>query len=388
MKVLCVLGTRPEAIKFVSVVRALQVSNRFEPIVCATGQHRDMLDQVLRAFDLRVDIDLNLMTPGQSPSDVTSQVLQALGRVLKEVNPDWVLVQGDTVTAFAAAIAAYFSRTRLGHIEAGLRTGAKFAPYPEELMRRGISVFTDAHFAPTNRARANLLEEGISSERVWVTGNTGIDALHLALKLLKGGGKLRDEIDQRFAFLRPEARLVLVTAHRRESFGKAFEEICLALRDIAKQSPDIDLVYPVHLNPNVIDPVERILGPVRRVNNRWNKGGAHAPPNLHLIEPLDYFSFVYLMGRSELIITDSGGIQEEAPSIGKPLLVMRDVTERQEAVEAGCALLVGTSRRRIVLEAMELLNNRTHYDAFAHKSNVFGDGESGRKIVQILGSLS
>lgn len=387
---MCVVGTRPEAIKFLSIIRTLRADPRFTPILCATSQHRHMMDQVLAAFGLKPDIDLDIMRASQDPIDVTCRVLEGMKEVLQTVRPDWVLVQGDTVTAFAAALAAYYARTAVGHVEAGLRTGCKYAPFPEELMRSGITVFGDAHFAPTARARENLLKENVPAERIWVTGNTGIDAVKLAGTKIDAEPHLKQEMDRRFRFLDESRRLILVTAHRRESFGAGFEQICLALQDLASRE-DVQIVYPVHLNPNVRETVTRILGPVlspaTEIGKNEMRPGAGFKPRIALIEPEDYLSFTYLLHRAYLVLTDSGGIQEEAPSLGRPVLVMREVTERPEAIEAGSVQLVGTSRSRIVAAATRLLDNPGEYARMARPVTVYGDGRAAERIAAALVSI-
>ncbi|MBI3601112.1 MAG: UDP-N-acetylglucosamine 2-epimerase (non-hydrolyzing) [Nitrospinae bacterium] len=383
MKVLCVFGTRPEAIKFISVIHALRAQGN-KPIICTTSQHRQMLDQVLATFDIKPDIDLDIMQPNQNLFDITSNVLKGIDGVLQDVQPDWVLVQGDATTTFAASLAAYYSRIRIGHIEAGLRTGNKYAPFPEELNRRATTVFADAHFAPTLWARENLLRENIPSDHIWVTGNTSIDALHLTISKIENDVIIREAMKKQFSFLSTDRTMILVTAHRRENFGTAFEDICLSLREIAITHTDVQIVYPVHLNPNVREPVERILGWIVAAGDRGKISMVKPLPNLFLIEPLDYISLVYLLKRAFLVITDSGGIQEEAPSLGKPVLVMRDVTERPEAIEAGVARLVGTSRTTIVPQVFKLLNDPVEYKRMAKPTTVYGDGHAAERIVKAL----
>jgi len=370
MKRICiVIGTRPEAIKMAPVVRAFEKlarSNKeIDVRVCVTAQHREMLDQVLALFDIEPDYDLDIMRSGQNLTDVTSRVLIGLRDVLQDFRPDMVLVHGDTTTTFSAALAAYYERIPVGHVEAGLRTGNIYSPWPEELNRRLASAITTLHFAPTENARLNLVREGVKAESINVTGNTVIDALLYVVSLLDSDNALRDTFDKQFSYLDPENSLILVTGHRRENFGDGFENICRALRTLG-QRQDVEIVYPVHLNPNVREPVHRILA---------------NEPSIHLIEPLDYLSFVYLMNRAHIILTDSGGIQEEAPSLGKPVLVMRDTTERPEAVEMGTVKLVGVDRDMIVEQISMLLTDQKAYVAMANSINPYGDGFSSRRIV-------
>lgn len=366
MKVLSVFGTRPEAIKLAPVIKELEKHSEFESRVCVTAQHRQMLDQVLQLFGINPHWDLNLMRENQSLFYVTSSALRSLEAVFREAQPDIVLVQGDTTTAFVASLAAYYLGIKVGHVEAGLRTYDKFNPFPEEMNRRLADALSDFLFAPTARAKQNLLREGFPEERVFVTGNTVIDALlWVRRQRVEGEGPL----SQFSQFLDTESRLILVTGHRRESFGEGFEKICRGLKMIAERNPDVRIVYPVHLNPNVKEPVHRILGGVA---------------NVHLIEPLDYAGFVLLMDKAYLILTDSGGIQEEAPSLGKPVLVMREKTERPEAIEAGTARLVGTDSEQIFEETQRLLSDRTEYEKMARAANPFGDGRAAERIVQIL----
>jgi UDP-N-acetylglucosamine 2-epimerase (non-hydrolysing) len=370
-RILTVFGTRPEAIKMAPVVRALTDSEAIEARVCVTSQHRQMLDQVLDLFAIRPDWDLDLMRAGQSLHDVTAGVLGGLDRVLGDWRPDRVLVHGDTTTTFAASLAAYYRQVPIGHVEAGLRTGNRYSPWPEEMNRRLTGALADLHFAPTARARDNLLRENVPADSVLVTGNTVIDALFAVRARLRGDAALVARLDDRFAFL-GEKRLVLVTGHRRESFGDGLRDMCLALADLAARG-DITVLYPVHLNPNVKGPVHDILG-----------GRA----DIHLIEPEDYLPFVYLMDRAALIVTDSGGIQEEAPSLGKPVLVTRDTTERPEAVEAGTVVVTGTDRARIVAEVARLLDDPAHYRRMSHAHNPYGDGRAAARIVAHLEHLA
>lgn len=364
MRVLTIFGTRPEAVKLAPVVRRLQETEGLDSIVCVTAQHREMLDQVVELFDLEKDYDLDLMRADQSLSELTAAVFQGLEPVLAEVQPDWVLVQGDTTTVMAAALLAYYHRVRIGHVEAGLRTGDKWQPYPEEVNRRVAGVVADLHFAPTEWARENLLREGVPEELVHVTGNPVIDAL-------------RAIADKPFSFDEwgltepaPDKDLVLVTAHRRESFGQPLESVFRALRELAEMFEERAVImYPVHLNPNVQEPARRMLGDVE---------------NVQLLAPLPYLPFLQLMRRARLILTDSGGIQEEAPAFGVPVLVLRDKTERPEALEAGTARLVGTDPRRIVFEAERLLEDDEAHRAMAAADNPFGDGRAAERIVDLL----
>jgi UDP-N-acetylglucosamine 2-epimerase (non-hydrolysing) len=379
-RVLSVFGTRPEAIKMAPVIRAL-VNRSGDVIsrVCVTAQHRQMLDQVLDLFAIRPDYDLNIMSPGQDLFDVTCNVLKGLKPVIQAERPDMILVHGDTTTTMAASLAAFYCHVPVGHVEAGLRTHNKGAPFPEEINRHITGVIADLHFAPTLLARENLLREGVRSETIHITGNTVIDALHAVAEMVRAPENeahileyLRHMLPSAASlFDSPASRLVLVTGHRRESFGQGFENICHALADLAAANSDLEIIYPVHLNPNVREPVQRILG----------KSGV---TNVHLVEPLDYLPFVYLMDRSYLIITDSGGIQEEAPSLGKPVLVMRDTTERPEAVEAGTVLLVGSDRQKIAAEAQRLLDDPKAYRAMSLAHNPYGDGKAAERIAAIV----
>jgi UDP-N-acetylglucosamine 2-epimerase (non-hydrolysing) len=378
-KVLAVFGTRPEAIKMAPVVQELaRHPESFLARVCVTAQHREMLDQVLGLFGIAPDYDLDIMRPGQDLFDVTCSVLSGLRRVLTEERPDLVLVHGDTTTTMAASLAAYYLRIPVGHVEAGLRTGNRYAPFPEEMNRHLTGVIAALHFAPTPWARDNLLREGVEPATIHVTGNTVIDALMQVVATLRSGrgeGVATDLIS-RVSALRSlipgsRSRMILVTGHRRESFGAGFESICRALSEIAAARPEVEIVYPVHLNPHVREPVMRILG-----------SGGH--PNVHLIEPVDYLPFVWLMDRAHLIITDSGGVQEEAPSLGKPVLVMRDTTERPEAVAAGTVRLVGTDRETIVAETLRLLDDPAAWQAMTLAHNPYGDGTAAAQIAEIL----
>lgn len=371
IRTLCVFGTRPEAIKMAPLALALNADTRFDAKVCVTGQHRQMLDPVLELFELTPDFDLNIMRPGQDLSDITSAVLQGMKRVFSDFKPDVVLVHGDTATAFASALAAYYHQIPVAHVEAGLRTGNIYSPWPEEGNRKLAGMLATLHFAPTERSRHNLLREGISLG-VEVTGNTVVDALLHVVGKLKKDVALQQSLGRRFGFLRPDSRLVLVTGHRRESFGAGFERICQALIETATSFPDIEIVYPVHLNPNVTEPVNRLLVGI---------------DNIHLIAPLDYLPFVYLMDRAYLILTDSGGIQEEAPTLGKPVLVMRDTTERPEALEAGTVKLVGTDIAAITCGLHTLLTDRGAYQSMAYAYNPYGDGKASLRIIEKLNSV-
>lgn len=369
MKTLCVFGTRPEAIKMAPLVLALAADKRFEAKVCVTGQHREMLDQVLGLFGIEPDFDLNVMKPGQDLTDVTTSILQGMKCVFEEFKPDIVLVHGDTATTFAASLAAYYQQIPVAHVEAGLRTGNIYSPWPEEANRKLTGALANLHLAPTEMSQANLLREGIDPKSIVVTGNTVIDALLDVVKRLDQDEDLKAKAAAPSDFLDPNRKLILVTGHRRESFGGGFERICQALMEVAKQHPAVDIVYPVHLNPNVREPVNRLLAGIE---------------NIHLIEPLDYLPFVYLMSRSHIILTDSGGIQEEAPSLGKPVLVMRDTTERPEAVAAGTVKLVGTEAASIVRELNRLLVDPMAYQNMSYAHNPYGDGEACKHILAAL----
>lgn len=368
-KVLLVFGTRPEAIKMAPLVKALKAHTAFDARVCVTAQHRQMLDQVLELFEITPEFDLNLMKPGQDLTDITTGVLQGLKTVFAEWMPDVVLVHGDTSTTFGASLAAFYQRIAVGHVEAGLRTGNLYSPWPEEANRKLTGVLANWHFAPTPTSRDNLLREGVNPETVHVTGNTVIDALLQVREKINSDATLQQQFAEKFAFLDSSKRLILVTGHRRENFGGGFERICEALARIAQENTDVQVLYPVHLNPNVQEPVKRLLGGIS---------------NVHLIEPQDYLPFVYLMDKSTLILTDSGGIQEEAPSLGKPVLVMRDTTERPEAVAAGTVKLVGTDAETICRETTRLLNDQAAYQAMAFSHNPYGDGHTCERIVQAL----
>lgn len=365
MRVLSVFGTRPEAIKMAPVLSALAAIG-IESRVCVTAQHRDMLDQPLSLFEIVPDVDLDLMKPNQTLHGLTSDVLLGVSNALEIEKPDLVLVHGDTTTSFAAGLAAFYKRIPVGHVEAGLRTGDIYAPFPEEMNRRLTDRITSLHFAPTDTARDHLLAESTSPETIFVTGNTVVDALFMIRDRLQDDKAFRNAARANIPDLDPDKKMILVTGHRRENFGVGFENICHALHDLAMRE-DVEIVYPVHLNPNVQAPVSALLDGL---------------PNVHLLPPVEYPCFVDLMIRSFLVVTDSGGIQEEAPSLGKPVLVMRDVTERPEAVDAGTVLLVGTDRDRIVKEASVLLEDEQAYNRMSRAHNPYGDGQAGMRIAK------
>ena len=369
MKILFVFGTRPEAIKLAPVILHLRGDARFEPRVCVTAQHREMLDQVLTLFGIEPDHDLDLMQPGQNLHDLTARIISVLRGVLVDERPDWVVVQGDTTTVWAAALAAFYLDIKVAHVEAGLRTFDKRQPFPEEINRRLCTSLADLHLAPTDRARDNLRAEQIPDDRIVVTGNTVIDALKWVLERIRHDPPADvAALQTRLAGPLGEGRMVLITGHRRESFGRGFETICTAIATLSQTHPDVAFVYPVHLNPNVQEPVRRLLS---------------ERPNVHLLDPLGYAAFAWLMQRSTLILTDSGGIQEEAPSLGKPVLVMRNTTERPEGVEAGCVQLVGTETDRIVAAAREHLDNPRSADRTT-RHNPYGDGHAAERIADAL----
>lgn len=368
-KILTVFGTRPEAIKMAPLVHALDADSRFDAKVCATAQHREMLDQVLELFEIRPDFDLNIMTPGQTLNDVTTSMLVGLKPILEEFEPDVVLVHGDTATTFAASLAAYYQKIKVGHVEAGLRTGNIYSPWPEEANRKLTSAIANYHFSPTIGAKDNLLKEGVSESNITVTGNTVIDALFWVKEKLQKDKYLSEDLSSVFDYLDTNKKLILVTGHRRENFGGGFERICEALRQIAIRHPDTQILYPVHLNPNVQKPVSRLLKDL---------------DNIILIKPQSYLPFCYLMGRAAIILTDSGGIQEEAPSLGKPVLVMRNTTERPEAVEAGTVRLVGTDVDMIVGQIGILLTDNSEYQKMSLAYNPYGDGFACERILDAL----
>lgn len=368
-KVLTVFGTRPEAIKMAPLVHELANDERFEAKVCVTAQHREMLDQVLELFEIKPDYDLNLMKAGQTLNDITARIVQELKPVLQDFNPDVVLVHGDTATTFAASLAAYYEQIAVGHVEAGLRTGNIYSPWPEEANRRLTGCLTKYHFAPTETSQNNLLKENFAPEDITVTGNTVIDALLMVKGKIDNNQDLKSTLASQFPYLDESKKLILVTGHRRESFGGGFERICEALAITAKAHPDCQILYPMHLNPNVREPVNRILADV---------------DNVLLIEPQQYLPFIYLMDRAHIILTDSGGIQEEAPSLGKPVLVMRDTTERPEAVSAGTVKLVGTDVHEITSSLNELLTNQKAYEVMSFAHNPYGDGRACKRICDEL----
>lgn len=369
LKVLSVFGTRPEAIKMAPLVNLLKQQGHIESRVCVTGQHREMLDQVLKLFDITPEYDLAIMKTGQDLYDVTTSILLNIKAVLRDFKPDVVLVHGDTSTTFAAALACYYEKVAVGHVEAGLRTGNIYSPWPEEANRKLTSAITRYHLAPTEASKQNLLNENVNPAHIAVTGNTVIDALLQVVDKISSDPELSTQYAKQFPYGQDGRRLVLVTGHRRESFGAGFDNICAALKQLALQFPDCDFVYPVHLNPNVREPVFRLLADA---------------PNVHLIEPQDYLPFVYLMSRSTLVLTDSGGIQEEAPSLGKPVLVMRDTTERPEAVDAGTVKLVGTDKDKIVEEVTKLLTDKAYYDSMSFAHNPYGDGKACQRVIDVI----
>ena len=366
MKVLVVFGTRPEAIKLIPVIQELKKhAPKVETVVCVTSQHREMLDQVLDIFSIKPDYDLDLMKKNQDLASLTATILDNLTGLIRKLQPDWILVQGDTTTTFTAALAAYYCKVRVGHVEAGLRTGNKYSPFPEEINRCLTGRIADLHFPPTGVSRDNLLKEGIDPKSVWVTGNTVVDALQQIANRLAG----ENQYKKQFNFLDPDRKIILVTGHRRESFGTNLENICLALKEIAHGNDPIQVVYPVHLNPSVWEPVHKILGESKHI---------------HLIYPLDYLAFVYLMSRSELIITDSGGVQEEAPSLGKYVLITRDTTERPEGIEAGVAELVGADTGLIVNTSKRILVSNVPAPDEIRDKSPYGDGQASRRIAEVL----
>lgn len=374
-----VFGTRPEAIKMAPLVKEFQkYPEKFKTIVCVTGQHREMLDQVLRIFDIQPDYDLNIMKQGQDLYDVTAKVLIGMRDVLKETRPDIVLVHGDTTTSTAAALAAFYQQIPVGHVEAGLRTHNIYSPWPEEMNRQITGRITTYHFAPTSLSKDNLLQEGVAGEQIIVTGNTVIDALYMVVEKIKNDGILSCELEKvlkasgyDISRLSDGKKLVLITGHRRENFGDGFISMCKAIKSLSEKYPEVDFVYPMHLNPNVRKPIHEVFGKSQRAN-------------LFFIEPLEYLSFVYLMEKAAIVLTDSGGIQEEAPGLGKPVLVMRDTTERPEALAAGTVKLVGTNYDKIVNEVSGLLDSQEYYEKMSKAVNPYGDGKACSRIVKAL----
>ena len=384
--ILLVFGTRPEAIKMAPLVKKLQsLPEQFKTVVAVTGQHRQMLDQVLRIFDIVPDYDLNIMQANQDLYDVTSRVLVGMRDVLKEVQPDVVLVHGDTTTSTAAALAAFYQQISVGHVEAGLRTHNIYSPWPEEMNRQITGRITTHHFAPTPLAKQNLLNENVKPEKIIVTGNTVIDALYMVVDKIKNDAKLQNELSDLLkeagydtSRLDGSRRLVLITGHRRENFGDGFISMCTAIRDLAAKYPNVDFVYPMHLNPNVRKPIQQVFGDITHHTSHITHS------NLFFIEPLEYLSFVYLMEKSTIVLTDSGGIQEEAPGLGKPVLVMRDTTERPEALESGTVHLVGTNYDKIVSEVSTLLDDAEAYRCMSQAVNPYGDGHACERICNYL----
>lgn len=368
MKILTVFGTRPEAIKMAVLVNKLKQEKNIESRLCVTSQHREMLDQVLNLFSIKPDYDLNIMKPNQTLSEITSSILVKLSEIFNLYKPDYVLVHGDTSTTLAASLASYYQKINIAHIEAGLRTYNNYSPWPEEINRRVTSVLAEKHYAPTENAKKNLLQEYIPESKILVTGNTVIDSLLTITEKLKNDKNILASMQSLFEFLNPQKKLILVTGHRRESFGEGFENICKALLTISKRD-DVEICYPVHMNPNVEKPVTEML-----------KG----QKNIFLTKPYDYLPFVYLMNRSMIILTDSGGIQEEAPSLGKPILVMRENTERPEAVHAGTVKLVGTNIEKIIFETKNLLDNKEYYESMSTAVNPYGDGKATDRIIKDL----
>ena len=404
-KIMLVFGTRPEAIKMAPLVKTFaQFPETFETIVCVTGQHREMLDQVLHIFDITPDYDLNIMKQGQDLYDVTSRVLLGMRDVLREAQPDVVLVHGDTTTSTAAALAAFYQQIPVGHVEAGLRTHNIYSPWPEEMNRQITGRIATYNFSPTPLSRQNLLEEKVNEQNITVTGNTVIDALYWVVDKIKCDENLSAELKSVLAEAGYDIdrlgsnknsdggnncqlksrRLVLITGHRRENFGDGFIQMCTAIRDLAEKYPDVDFVYPMHLNPNVRKPIQEVFVGLDKLSlgKGWGEAG-----NMFFIEPLEYLSFVYLMEKSTLVLTDSGGIQEEAPGLGKPVLVMRDTTERPEALEAGTVKLVGTNHDKIVTEVSRLLDDAAYYDAMSKAVNPYGDGKACERIVNFIKAI-
>lgn len=386
-KILIVFGTRPEAIKMAPLVKAFQNhSDEFKTLICVTAQHRKMLDQVLLLFEIRPDYDLNIMKEGQDLYDVTSRVLLGMRDILKEAQPDLVLVHGDTSTSTAAALAAFYQQIPVGHVEAGLRTHNIYSPWPEEMNRQITSRIATYNFAPTQLSKENLLNEGVKENKIYVTGNTVIDALYWVLEKIKTTPDIQSQILNKLetegipnercnSWINNSRKLILITGHRRENFGQGFLDICEAIKELAEKLPNVDFVYPMHLNPNVRQPISEVF-------EKFDNLTTVQHDNVFFIEPIDYLPFVYLMNLSYLLLTDSGGIQEEAPSLGKPVLVMRETTERPEALEAGTVKLVGTNKLIIIENVSELINNKTYYDSMAKANNPYGDGKACENIIR------
>ena len=369
MRILTVFGTRPEAIKMAPLVKELEQSKEIDSKVCVTGQHREMLDQVLKLFEIIPDYDLNIMKSGQTLGEVTSRIITNLQPIIESFEPELILVHGDTSTTFCSALTAYYNQISVGHVEAGLRTGNIYSPWPEEGNRKLVSCITKYHFAPTDEARNNLVAEGVALNEIFVTGNTVIDALFLVREKIEHDEIKRKELQKLFPMLDKSRKMVLITGHRRENFGEGFNRICNSIQILSKKHPEVDFIYPVHLNPKVRVPVNRLLS---------------SSSNIHLIEPQGYVEFVYLMMESYLILTDSGGIQEEAPALGKPVLVMRDTTERPEAVSAGTVKLVGTNTEKIVSSVDELLRDEKVYSLMSGAHNPYGDGNAVSRIIETI----
>jgi len=369
-KILVVFGTRPEAIKMAPLVKELQkFPNEISCKLCVTGQHREMLDQVLKLFALTPDYDLDVMSPGQSLTELTSKIMLKIFPVIEADKPDFIIVHGDTTTTLSASLAAYYQRILVCHIEAGLRTDDKYAPWPEEINRRVTGAIANLHFTPTEEAKNNLLSENVDADSIFVVGNSVIDSLLYIQKIIDSSSRLQEDLEKEFSYIRPECKLLLVTGHRRENFGEGFQNICQALKSLVEARQDIQIIYPVHLNPRVLEPVKDILSTSERI---------------HLIEPLNYSAFVFLMSKAYLVLTDSGGIQEEAPSLGKPVLVTRDKTERPEALAAGTVRLVGTCKTKIFDSVIDLLDNNTSYDLMSTAINPYGDGTTSSRIAKEL----
>ena len=372
-KILVAVGTRPEAIKMAPLIKMLDQDQRFDLRLCITAQHRSMLDQVLNIFNIKPDFDLNLMTEGQELPSITTSIINGMTNIFDEFKPDLLLVHGDTTTTFACALSAYYKKIPVGHIEAGLRTRNIYSPWPEEANRQLTSIVANYHFCPTDTSRQNLINERVKEETIFVTGNTVIDALKMALDRVTNDSKLIKDIENTFQFLDSDKKIVLVTGHRRENFGHGFLKICEAIKHISSNNNNLQIIYPVHLNPNVQEPVSKILSGI---------------DNVHLLEPLGYLSFVYLMNRCDIILTDSGGIQEEAPSLGKPVLVMRESTERPEGINAGTVKLVGTDAQKIISEVEMLLYNEIEYQKMSRLNNPYGDGKACERICNVLGDIN